>query len=160
MHVKHQTKVAQFHFAETFVAQNAGVVDQNVDAAPRVHRGGDHGGNSRLISHRSVIGNGGSACRTNLVNHHVGRGQLGVASARWGEAKIIDYDFRATRGECERVLSAEAAASAGNDGNFAVKTNTHAVLSRSGRLMHPHVNQVLIHISTYLFHRIERVASH
>ena len=159
MHVKHQTKIAQCHFAEAFVAQNARVVNQNIDAAPRVNRSSNHGGNGDFISHRSVIGNSRSTCGTYLIDHPIGGGQRSIASPRCGEAKIIDYDFRATRGECERVLSAEAAASAGNNGHFAVKTNTHAVLSRSGRSMHPHVNHVLIHISTSSSHRIKRVSN-
>ena len=60
-------------FAKDLVAQDAGVGDQDVDAAPGVHGVLDHLGDAGVVGHRRAVGDGFAAERLDLLDDLLGR---------------------------------------------------------------------------------------
>ena len=116
--------VGQFHFCKTFVAQNAGVVHQNVHAAPGIHRLLHHGLNGIKVGDGRAIGNRLAAGRNDLVDHGLRRAD-GAAGAVARTAQVIHHHFRAARGQCQRVLLAQPATGSGDDGDATLEIQTH-----------------------------------
>jgi hypothetical protein len=56
VHVHHQPEILQRHLGEALVAQDAGVVDQDVDPAPGVHGLLHHGLHGRKVGDRRAVG--------------------------------------------------------------------------------------------------------
>jgi hypothetical protein len=127
VHVQHQPEVRQVHLGEGLVAQDAGVVHQDVDASPAAHRVGHHGLHRGLVGDRGAVGHRGAAGRLDLSHHRFGGGE-GLALGR--AAEVVDHDPRSPRGQCQRMLSAQAPARAGDDGHLAVESDAHRVPSR------------------------------
>ena len=102
------------HIVEVRVADGACVVDENVDAAPGVECGVD----DRLAAVGRCdavrVGDGVAALVPDLLRRVVGRITAGAVPGHRA-AEIVDDDARATFGEKERVLPAEAPARTGDD---------------------------------------------
>ena len=58
MHVHHRVEVVHLHLGEALVAQDAGVGDQDVDAAPGVHRLLDHMLDAGIVGDGGAVGDG------------------------------------------------------------------------------------------------------
>ncbi|MNE45914.1 hypothetical protein D3C80_1402290 [compost metagenome] len=71
--VHDQAEISQLHLGETLVAQDAGVVHQDVDPAPAGHDLGDHGVDRRSVGDGSGVGHGLAAGRNDLGHHGLGR---------------------------------------------------------------------------------------
>ena len=104
---------------ERLVAQDAGVVDDDVDRAERVDGGLDDGLAALGGGDAVGVGDGFAAEVVDLVDHVLGRA-LVAALARHRAAEVVDHDAGAAPGQLERVLAAEAAARAGDDRDLAV----------------------------------------
>ena len=106
------------HLLERDIAQDAGVVDQDVELAPRVDRGLD---DLIAVLDGVVVGDRLAAFLFDLGDDLVGR-RRGLAFAGEAAAEVVDDDLRASRREQQRVRAAEAAAGAGHDCYLAVET--------------------------------------
>src|SRR5690606_2053573 len=104
------------HLVETGVAKDAGVVDDDVDAAELVERGLN---NAFAVLDRVVAGDGLAAGGHNLVDDAVG-GRLARPLAVHAAAEVIDDDAGSPRSKEQRVGSAQPAARAGDDGDPSV----------------------------------------
>ena len=56
MNVDDELEINWVHFGETLVAQNAGIVDQDVDPAPIAFRFGDHFGHLCELGYAATVG--------------------------------------------------------------------------------------------------------
>ena len=102
VHVHHQLEVGNLHLGKAFVTQDAGVVDQNVHAAPSVNRLLNHGLHGGVVSDGSTIGNSFTTCGVDFVHHGLRRTDGGTnAIAR--AAQVIHHHFGTALGQCQRV---------------------------------------------------------
>jgi hypothetical protein len=122
--VEHEAEIVELHLREALVAQHAGVVDEDVDAAPFVDRLFDHRLDRGEIGDRRAIGDRLAASRLDLGDDCL-RSRRRTAGAVARTAEIVDDELRAARGEREGVLAAEAIAGTGDDGNAIFERNHH-----------------------------------
>ena len=124
MHVENQPEVCDLHLGESLVAQDAGVVDEDVDAAPLFHGAAHHVGDALFVGDAAGRGHGFAAGRLDLGDDLVGgfrRAARTVARA----AEIVDDDLGAARGERQRMRATEAIAGAGDDGDAVLEGDCH-----------------------------------
>ncbi|MNL19050.1 hypothetical protein D3C87_1402300 [compost metagenome] len=114
MHVDDGVEVVGAHLGERLVAQDAGIVDQDVHAPPGVHGARHHGVHGRGIANVAAVGNGLPARRADLVDHGLRRA-----------AKIIHHHPAAARGQLQRVAAAQPLSGACHDGDAFVKAYGH-----------------------------------
>ena len=120
MHVHDKLEIFHRHFVKAFVAQYAGIVDENVDMAPFGDRVGDHFLNRRHVGDAATSGHGFAAFGFDFGNHLFGdRG--GATGAIAGSAKIVDDDLDAASRQFLGMLATQTSTSAGDDGNAVVK---------------------------------------
>ena len=119
VHADDELEIRHLHLGEGLVTQHAGVVDEDVDAAPLLFRARRHRGHLLEIGDVSGVGHRDPAAGANLL-HDPQR------ILRWGaaSAEIIDDDFRAARRQSQRVGASEAGACAGDDRDPAMKLNS------------------------------------
>ncbi|MNP40095.1 hypothetical protein D3C76_1337050 [compost metagenome] len=118
--------VGQFHLAEGLVTQDAGVVDQHVDAAEGLEGLLDQGLDLLVVGDVGAVGDGGAAGLADFLDH----GQRGfgrAAGAVTAAAEIVDHYLGAALGEFQGVDAAQAVAGAGDDGYAVIETNGHGV---------------------------------
>ncbi len=114
-----RSQSASRHLVERDVAQDAGVVDDDVDAAARVDRGLD---DLVAVLDGVVVGDGLAAGGLDLLDDLVGGGRRALPVAGAAAAEVVDDDLGAARGEQQRVRAAEAVAGAGDDGDSSVES--------------------------------------
>ena len=112
-----QVPVLLAHLGEGLVAQDAGVVDDDVDTAEGIQRGLHDGG---PIGHRIVVRDGLAASGLDLVDDDVGRAVAGTV-ARAAAAQVVDHDLGAARREEQRVGATQSVASARDDDDSVVE---------------------------------------
>ena len=117
------------HVVERLVAQDAGVVDDDVDRAEGVDRGLDDRLAALGRGDRVGVGDGLAAGVLDLVDDELG-GALVAARAVDGATEVVDHDQRAARGEHQRVLPSETTTGAGDDRYLAVESEIGAVIDR------------------------------
>jgi hypothetical protein len=124
VNVDHRPEIRQPHLCEGFVAQVAGIVDQDVHAPPGIDRLLDHGFDGRLVGHRCAVPDRLAAGRTNLLRHAFCRsGATAGAVAR--AAQIIDHHSCTARRQRQSMLSAEPSPRAGHDRDPILELNCH-----------------------------------
>ena len=133
VHVEHRVDQVGRHVVERLVAQDAGVVDDDVDLAERVDGGLDDGLAALGRGDGVVVGHGLAAGRLDLVDDLSARPRRRTAGAVDRAAEVVDDDQRAALGEQERVGAAEAAAGAGDDRDLAVEPEISHACSWCGR---------------------------
>ncbi len=106
--VDDETEVGEVHLGEAPVAQDAGVVDEDVDPAPFLERRPDHLLHRVRVGHRRAAGDRLAAGGADLLGDGVRRGRRRAAVAVDHAAEIVDHHRRATRRECERVPATES----------------------------------------------------
>ncbi|MNS93004.1 hypothetical protein D3C72_1271550 [compost metagenome] len=122
--VHHQAEIGQIHLGERLVAQDAGVVHQDVDPAPAGHDLGDHGLDRRLVGDRGRIGHGFAAGGLDFGHHSLGRrGRSARAVA--GAAQIVDHHPGAARRQGQGVFAAQSAARARYNRHLTVEPDAH-----------------------------------
>ena len=117
MDVDHLAELGDRHLGEALVAQDAGVVDEDVDASPVRHRTGDHLGDPRLVGHRSGKTDRLAAGRRNLAGNGFG--------STW--VHVVDNDFRTEPRQHQGMRPTKPAAGAGNDRD--TPSQDHSTLS-------------------------------
>jgi len=124
VHIHHQLEVVQRHLGKALVAQDAGVVDQNVHAAPGVHGLLNHFLYRLEVGHRSAVGDGLATCGAYFIHHLLCR-RGRPPHAMHITAQVVDHDLGAARCQQQSMLLAQTAASAGDDGHSAFEIDTH-----------------------------------
>jgi hypothetical protein len=106
------------HVEEHAVAQNSGVVDEDVQPAVTVERAADDL-LRRLEARDVVVARDRLAARgDDLVHDLLGRSRVG-SLARERAAEVVDDHARARARECKRMLAADPAARTGDDRDLA-----------------------------------------
>ncbi|MNO86526.1 hypothetical protein D3C76_779250 [compost metagenome] len=119
VHVLDQVPLFLGHLVEGTVTQDAGVVDQDIEGAESLQRGGH---DLLALGHRMVVGHRLAAQRTDFGDHGVGGG-AGAAQAFGGHTQVVDHDLGASGAEQQGVGAAQAVACASDNCNFAVESN-------------------------------------
>jgi len=128
MHRDDVVPVGPAHLVEDAVAQDAGVVDQDIDAAEGVARGLDDGVGVLRLGDRQRAGDRLAAALGDLVDHGLRR--TGVrAGAIEARADVVDHDARAFARQQQRDRAADAAAGAGDDRNLVCNDARHCTPS-------------------------------
>src|SRR3546814_13846939 len=87
----HQVEILHRHLGKALVAQDAGVVDQDVDAAPFLLRLGDHLGHMLIFSDAAAVRHGGAARRADFLDDLQRRIRMAGAVAR--AAQVVHNDL-------------------------------------------------------------------
>jgi hypothetical protein len=125
MHGDDVQPVRPAHAMKDFVAQDAGVVHQDVDALERIERRlHDLVGILRLAD-RERRGDGLAARLLDLVDHLLRRAGV-VARAVERRADVVDHDLGALLRQQHRDGTADATSRAGDDGHFSFNNTGHA----------------------------------
>ena len=96
-----------------------GVVDEDVELAPRVGGLGDHAPGALVVGDVLVVGDGLAAPRLDDLDREVGVLRRALAAHR--AAEVVDHDLGAVAGQLHGVPAADAVARAGDDGDLAVE---------------------------------------
>ncbi len=124
VHVENLVKVGKRALGKTCIAQDAGVVDEDVHPTPALDRARDHVRDLRGVAHVGAVRDRCTAGRDDLVRdalRRLGRATRTVHVA----AEVVDDDLGAPRRQGQRVRAAQAGARTGNDGDATVETYTH-----------------------------------
>jgi hypothetical protein len=122
--VEHLLEIGRFHLAERFVAQNAGIGTQEVDAAPLLGGALNHRRDLLEIGDVGAVGHGDAARFTDLLDHGFRRRQR-TAAAIARAAEIVDHDFGAAARQSQRMRAPQTIARAGDDGDASVEPDCH-----------------------------------
>ena len=120
MHLHDRVEVFGRHREHHLVAQDAGVVHEDVEAAERVERGADDVLGALEVGDAVVVGDRLAAALRDDVDYFVG-GPLVGALAGDRTAEIVDDDLGAVVGELHRLAPADAVARPGDDRHLAVE---------------------------------------
>src|SRR6185437_8116748 len=111
-------EILERQLAEAFVAQDAGVVDEDIDPAPALNYALDYRRDLRRIGNVGRIGDGRAPGGLDFGDDFLGRRRSsGTSDAVDRAACIVDDHLCAARREAERVAAAEPVAGTGNDGD-------------------------------------------
>ncbi len=112
------------HLVEDDVAQDAGIVDQDVDTAEGFERALHDGVGILRLGDRQRRGDGFAAGRLDRRHGVLRRAGVGAGAIEPG-ADVADHDARAFGGEQQRDAAADTAPGAGDDGGFAGDDGGH-----------------------------------
>src|SRR5579864_8302225 len=127
VHADHVGPVRPAHAVKDAIAQNAGIVDQNVDPAERIERRLDDLIGIAGLADRERRGDGRAAGFLDLVDDGLGRSGIGAGAFEAG-ADIADHDARTLLRHEQRNAAADAPTGARHDGDFAGNDVGHAPL--------------------------------
>ncbi len=112
----HRVPVVLVQVDQHPVTEESGVVDERVEPAEGVERGGDEGGRALGGGDVAVVGDRLTPGRADLLHD-----LLGGAGARPGavepHSQVVHDDFRTLGGEGQGMGTAESTAGAGDDGD-------------------------------------------
>ena len=134
VHLDHRVPLRLAHVGEHAVAQDAGVVDEDVEAAEGVDGGLHEALGAVPVADVVGVGDGLAAHGLHLVDHLLGRAGV-VALAVHRAAEVVDHDLGAVVGEEERVLAADPPPGARDDRDATLAQLRHAGSSPFGCLM-------------------------
>ncbi len=117
MDAVHQVPVLGAHLVEAAVAEDARVVDQDVELAVRVERGLD---DLVAVFDGVVVGDRLATGRLDLLDDRV-CGAGAFAFAERGAAQVVDHHFSAAAGQQQRMRSTQAPAGAGDDRDSSIE---------------------------------------
>ncbi len=115
MNFDDEVKIIERHLGEGLVAQDAGVVDQNVNAALFVHRLPDQVFYLRVVGNVGAVADCLSTRRLDLRDYGVRIGGLAVLIT-----DVIYDNFRTALSECQRVTPTQTLASSCDNGYLAI----------------------------------------
>ena len=114
-----QIPVVFGHLVEAFVPQDAGIVDDDVDAAEIVHRGLD---DLVAIGNGIVVGNGFATGSNDFVHHQIS-GSFAGAFTKSAATQVVDHDLGTAAGEFQCMALAQSVAGAGDDNHAIIKAD-------------------------------------
>src|SRR5439155_23599458 len=115
------------HVDEHPVAQDAGVVDEDVEAAKALHGRVDQALGTLPVGHVVAVGDSLAARGADLFDHLAGGTGRRTAAVDLG-SQVVDDDLGALAGILQGVAPADAATGAGDDDDAAV-TDSHQSVS-------------------------------
>ncbi len=121
MGVDHRRLQLGRHVVKRLVAQDAGVVNHDVDLAVGVDRGLHDAFAAFGCAHRVVVRHRLAARRLDLAHDSFGRGLRGPRAVNRPAEVVYDHE-RTALGQIECVRATKAAAGARHDCHFAVET--------------------------------------
>src|SRR5581483_2177975 len=124
MDVENGLKILGREVREGFIAEDPGVVDDNVDGAEGVESLLDNRRSTFWTCDGVHVGDGLAAGGADDLNR-VGGGSRSAAGPVGAPADVVDDDPGSPAGEFQRVGSAEAAPGSGDDGDLAIKIDWH-----------------------------------
>src|SRR3546814_17279278 len=101
----HQVEILHRHLGKALVAQDPGVVEQDVDAAPFLLRLGDHLGHMLLFSEAAAVRHGGAALRADCLAALPRRLRMAGAVAR--AAQVFPNTLRPATRPYVRIATPE-----------------------------------------------------
>ena len=120
MHLHDRVEVFGRHREHHLVAQDAGVVDQHVEATERVDRGADDVLGAVEVGDAVVVGDGLAAALVDDLDDLVGGALVGALAAH-RSTEIVHHDLGAVVGEHDRFAASDTVARTGDDGHLAVE---------------------------------------
>src|SRR5207253_10806341 len=114
-----------------FVAQDAGVVDDDVELAELVQRAPDQAVSALAASDAVVVGHRVAPRGLDLGDHLVRHFPTSAAAVAVA-AEVVDHHFRAFAREEQSVLAADAATRTGDDRDFSVEESHRRRASSTG----------------------------
>ena len=127
--VDDEAEILQLHLGEGLVAQDTGVVDQDVDPAPARHRRLDHGLDGDGVGHRGGIGHGLAPQGDDFSDNRLG-GTAGSARSVPCPAEVVDDDAGPAGRQGEGVRTPESTTRSGYDRDPTFETHCHLSFSR------------------------------
>ena len=124
MYIEHFGEISNFHLGKGFIAQDAGIGAQQIDASPFAGRTRHHGFDLLEIGNIGAIGHRHATGFANFLDDVFRRGQR-TAAAVAGAAEIVDDDLRAAAGQPQRMRAPKTIARAGDDSDASVKPDCH-----------------------------------
>src|SRR6185369_6375305 len=97
VHIHHQPEIVQAHLGEALVAQDAGVVDEDVDAPPLVHGLPDHGFHRAEVRHAAAVDDRLAAGPPDFLGDGTGARSFALG------AEVVDYHSRTVPRQRDRV---------------------------------------------------------
>ena len=98
MHIQHSLIVGQLHLRKTLIAQNAGVVDDDIQFAKAVQCRLHNASRCLWVRYRGIVGHSMTASAANFGNDSV-CGRLVAATAVDATARVVDDHFGALLGQ-------------------------------------------------------------
>ncbi len=120
VHIDDRLPILREHVVEHLVAQNAGSIEHDMQAAERVARLLDHGEAIVELGDRPVIGDSFAAGRLDLVDQLLRRRLVKPLAAAAG-ARVVDDNLGAVRRHQFCDLAADPAAGAGADRDASIE---------------------------------------
>ena len=127
----HGVVVGLVHLDQGPVADDAGVVDEDVDGAEGVHGGGDDSTGAVEVIDPVSIGHGRTSPCLDLLDHLIG-GILGRALTAERHPDVVDDDPGALVGQAQGDGPTDAATRSGHDGDSSLE-QTHRATVREPR---------------------------
>jgi hypothetical protein len=115
------------HVRERPVAQDAGVVDEDVEPAELLDRRGDQSLGPRLVGDVVAVHHGLPAERPDVVDDLLRGPDRGPGAVNFG-AEVVDDHIGPLAGELERMLTPDAPAGAGDHDDTTLAKSRHALL--------------------------------
>ena len=133
VHPDHRVPLLLGGVDEHPVADEAGVVDQDVEPAEGVDRLLHHRRGLREVGHVGAVGDRPATGRLDRGDDLVGRRLARALAGRQRDAVVVDHDRRAVRRELERVRAADAATRAGDDRDATLQQASHVSFQGASR---------------------------
>src|SRR5215510_5986689 len=127
MHLDHRVPFLLVHVGEHAVAEDAGIVDENVELAEAIDRLLDHRLGPPSVADIMRIGDRLAAGLLDGVRHLACRRGI-AASAVDAGTDVVDNDLRSMRREQQRMLASKSPSGSRDDGYPTFTQATHAVL--------------------------------
>ena len=121
-------EIGHLHLGEAFIAQDAGIVDEDMNAAPGVLGLRDHFHHLVIFGDIAAVRHGGAARRLDFLDDFERCVRMAGAVAR--AAEIVDHDLRTALCQFDRIGAAQAPARPRHDRHLAFERNRHELVSR------------------------------
>jgi hypothetical protein len=120
VHADDGVELVLAHLHDRLVAQDACVVDEDVEGAVRVDGAADEALGPGPVADVVVVGDGLAAPLGDDADHLVGRALVGAVAGD-ARAEVVHDDLGTLGGQLERLATADADARAGDDGDLPVQ---------------------------------------
>ena len=127
MHVDDRVPFLLGHVGQHAVAQDAGVVDDDVQIAERLDRRVDQALRALPRRHTVAVGDCLAAHALDLLHDLLGRAEIAARTVDRG-AHVVDHHVGAVGREAEGVFAPDAPAGAGHDGDAPFTQLAHLAL--------------------------------
>ena len=142
-----RVEVVLAHVEDHRVADDPGVVHEDVELAERLDRGVDHLAGALEVGHVAVVRHRVAAALLDQLYDDVGVLFAG-AVAPHRAAEVVDHDFGAVLGKFERVATTDPVRCAGDDGDLPVKQSHESdATSRSSMRWLPRATKMRFGVS-------------